>query len=242
MQPRSSVAHSQTNLRSADNTKGWIDAADVALQCSSSMLRHARDLVVQSQNGSIGQIGREAIAYEIESLRAGLIDIANTRHAGRHLFAGRADSVGAFDADGTYLGDAETVNQTVADGQQVQVNVIGCDAFGDGPDSIFAVLDTIAGHLRTDPGAVGANLTVLDAGTDRILTALDSIGARSDPTDGSHDRSPAHTTTLQGHLSEVESSDLTETIMELQMQEVAYQFALAATARVIQPSLLDFLR
>jgi flagellar hook-associated protein 3 FlgL len=30
--------------------------------------------------------------------------------------------------------------------------------------------------------------------------------------------------------------------MELKMQEVAYQAALGATSRVIQPSLLDFLR
>lgn len=31
-------------------------------------------------------------------------------------------------------------------------------------------------------------------------------------------------------------------MVELQMQEVAYQAALAATARVLQPSLLDFLQ
>ena len=41
---------------------------------------------------------------------------------------------------------------------------------------------------------------------------------------------------------EVESIDLPKTIMELQMQEVAYKSALGATARVVQPSLLDFLR
>jgi flagellar hook-associated protein 3 FlgL len=36
--------------------------------------------------------------------------------------------------------------------------------------------------------------------------------------------------------------DLPATIVELQMQEVAYQAALGATARAIQPSLMDFLR
>jgi flagellar hook-associated protein 3 FlgL len=43
-------------------------------------------------------------------------------------------------------------------------------------------------------------------------------------------------------LAEVESVDLPKAITELKLQEVAYQAALAATARVIQPSLLDFLR
>ena len=43
-------------------------------------------------------------------------------------------------------------------------------------------------------------------------------------------------------LAEVESIDLPATIVKLQMQEVAYQSALQATARMIQPSLVDFLR
>ena len=36
--------------------------------------------------------------------------------------------------------------------------------------------------------------------------------------------------------------DIAKAIVDLQLQEVAYQAALGATARVIQPSLLDFLR
>ena len=40
----------------------------------------------------------------------------------------------------------------------------------------------------------------------------------------------------------VDVLDLPKTILELQLQSVAYQAALGATARVIQPTLLDFLR
>jgi flagellar hook-associated protein 3 FlgL len=47
---------------------------------------------------------------------------------------------------------------------------------------------------------------------------------------------------LTGQLSEVEDIDLPKTITELQLQQTAYQAALAATARVVQPSLVDFLR
>ena len=49
-------------------------------------------------------------------------------------------------------------------------------------------------------------------------------------------------TGLANSLSEIENTDLPQAMVELQMQEVAYQAALAATARVLQPSLLDFLR
>ena len=47
---------------------------------------------------------------------------------------------------------------------------------------------------------------------------------------------------LTTSLAEIENADLPRTLVDLKMQEVAYQAALAATARVLQPSLIDFLR
>ena len=43
-------------------------------------------------------------------------------------------------------------------------------------------------------------------------------------------------------ISGIEDIDLAETILELQMQEVAYQGSLGAASRVLQPTLMDFLR
>ena len=48
--------------------------------------------------------------------------------------------------------------------------------------------------------------------------------------------------TLRATLSGVEDIDLPHTIMDLQMQQMAYQTALGATAKALQPSLMDFLR
>ena len=46
----------------------------------------------------------------------------------------------------------------------------------------------------------------------------------------------------QNQLSEVEGVDLPAAIVEMQLQEVAYQAALGATAKALQPTLMDFLR
>ena len=48
--------------------------------------------------------------------------------------------------------------------------------------------------------------------------------------------------TLKQSLSQVEDADLAQVTLELQMQQVAYQAALQTTAKVIQPSLVDFLK
>ena len=40
----------------------------------------------------------------------------------------------------------------------------------------------------------------------------------------------------------MENVDIASAIVDLQMQQVAYQSALGATSKVLQPTLLDFLR
>jgi flagellar hook-associated protein 3 FlgL len=47
---------------------------------------------------------------------------------------------------------------------------------------------------------------------------------------------------MKKNLSNIEDVDLAKVMMDLQVQQVAYQAALSATARAIQPSLSDFLR
>ena len=48
--------------------------------------------------------------------------------------------------------------------------------------------------------------------------------------------------TLSSQLAGVEDIDIAKTIMDLNQQQVGYQAALQATAQVIQPTLVDFLR
>jgi flagellar hook-associated protein 3 FlgL len=42
--------------------------------------------------------------------------------------------------------------------------------------------------------------------------------------------------------TQVEGVDLPSALVDLQLQEMAYQAALGATAKALQPTLLDFLR
>jgi flagellar hook-associated protein 3 FlgL len=43
-------------------------------------------------------------------------------------------------------------------------------------------------------------------------------------------------------MAKLEQADITKAVVELQSLELAYETTLATAARIIQPSLLDFLR
>ena len=47
---------------------------------------------------------------------------------------------------------------------------------------------------------------------------------------------------LEARRSEIEDVDLGTAILQLQVQQVNYQAALAVTAKVLPPTLMDFLR
>jgi flagellar hook-associated protein 3 FlgL len=121
----------------------------------------------------------------------------------------------------------------------------GPEVFGSGDTQLF---DVLANLSKTPPGAGvrpgRARRGDRPAGraTNRIISALGTIGARTNRMETMLTRAKDSLISLTNNLNEVESIDLPRTIVDLQMQEVAYKAALGATARVVQPSLLDFLR
>ncbi len=236
--------------RNADDGNAWLTTIDSALQTSSTTLRRARDLVVQSGSGAMNTPAREAIAVEIEGLRDELLQQANTTYLGRTVFAGTSDAGVAFTVDDTttpptysFTGaGSATVERRVADATTIRVDADGAKIFGDGAQSVFALLDTIAATLRTPGGDATAQLDAMDSRFETVLTELSAVGARQTRVINAQTGLAESAQTTKAQLSAIEDIDLAEIILELGMQEVAYQGALGAAAKVLQPSLMDYLR
>ncbi|MFS8496173.1 MAG: flagellin, partial [Actinomycetes bacterium] len=126
----------------------------------------------------------------------------------------------------------------------VQVNVIGAEVFGfDAGRDLFTVLADLSDRiLAGDNDGVQGSIDEIDESMDRILTALAQLGAATNRIEAAQRRNADEKLSLQDRLSQVESIDVAEAIMQLQLQQVAYEATLGALARSIQPSLIDFLR
>lgn len=250
MQFRSELRQTEQYVRNASDGLALLGAADNALTTSLDMTRRAQQLTLAGLNASTGPQAREALAAEIDGLREGLLGIANTRYLDRPVFGGNTPGRQAYSvADGTYQGDAGKVVRTVAADTTVEANVNGPDVFGEPAEGsqLFDVLKGLAAALRGQPAEGGVTslndgLTKLNQASERIITTLGTLGARTNRVETMRTRAEDQLISLTNGLAEVESIDLPRTIVDLQMQEVAYKAALGATARVVQPSLLDFLR
>lgn len=244
MRLRASLADTAQYGRNAADAVSWLGTIDSALSNANKQVQRARDLALQGANsGSMGPQAREALAAEVEQIRQGMIDTANATYLDRPVFGGITAGSRAFDANGLYVGTAGDVNRTVSEGVQLRVDVDGQDVFGVDGDNVFDHLGALVTALRgNDQAGIQASIDVLKADGDRIVNVQAEAGVRQARASAAVDAVVDKELSLKNSLSEVENADLPQTIVDLQMQQVAYQAALGATARVMQPSLLDFLR
>ena len=236
-------ANEQYSRNAADGI-GWLSTVDTALQNAAANVRQARDLTVKGANtGSASQATRDAIASELRGVRDAMLDQANATYLGRSVFAGTAN--GPAYADGTYAWagvPTDEVLRRVGESTQIRADSDGRNAFGAGATSVFQLIDDIAADIQNGTGDVSARIGELDTALNNVLGELADVGTRYKQLTTAQSTIETAVTDLKGQISDIEDIDLAETLIELQSQEVAYQAALGATARVLQPSPLDFLR
>ncbi|WP_284532242.1 flagellin N-terminal helical domain-containing protein [Nocardioides sp. T2.26MG-1] len=252
MRIRASVADQRQFVRNANDGLGWLNQADSTLSSVTDQVRRAYEIALQGANtGSMGAEAREALATEVDQIRQGLVSTSNAAYLNRPVFGGVTAGTVAYAADPitgvvTYQPTAVTTDgvvRAVSDGATVRVDVEGPDVFGADGNSIFDHLADLSSALRSGSSAgISGSVGVLGADRERVTNVQADIGARTKRVEQARDAASDAELRLTSSLSEVENTDLVKASVDLKLQEVAYQAALSATARVMQPSLLDFLR
>jgi flagellar hook-associated protein 3 FlgL len=247
MQYRSDVTNLQQYSRNADDGVAWLNTADTALTSAVEQVNRAKELVLSGMSSGSGgsQDARNAIALEMDNIRESVLNLANTQYLDRPVFGGTTTGQIAYNDDGTYAGDTGQVQRSVSSSAKIRVDTPaeGPDGvFGTGNTQVFTLLKKISDDLRNDPTQLEDDLGKLNQATTTMQAGLSSVGARVNRLTQLQNYADSRVIDLNSQVSSVEDIDLPKTITELTLQQTAYQAALAATAKVVQPSLVDFLR
>src|SRR5262249_13555222 len=137
------------------------------------------------------------------------------------------------------------LNREVSPGAVISVNITADrlqDPAGATPD-IFTVLGDLSTALQTnDTTGISNALNALDVHQDNISALRSEGAAKINRLELTQSRFQAQKIASGDQLSRIEDVDMAEAITTLTMRESVYKAALATGARVIQPSLVDFLR
>ena len=249
-----SIRQYQDNIESAKST---LQQQDVSYSSMNDLLFRARDLMLQSANGTLDQSNRDAMADELDTIKDSLLALANDQQAdGQYRFAGTNSTQQpiTFDTVGTdgyvYSGNQEERLVNISGSAQIAVNRSGDELFFDnsfpaGQDSIFDALDAASAELRAPGPTFG---TVIQDTIQWIDRSLDSIG-RAQTTTGSNldliDRiAESHADfALMGEQfrSSLEDVDLVEASTKLSQQQVILSASQQVYSSVSQLSLFNYL-
>jgi flagellar hook-associated protein 3 FlgL len=221
-------------------------ATEAALTSLHDVLARASELAVQAASDNLTATDRSNIGLEVAQLLNQAIDVGNTRHAGRYLFAGHQTSTVTFTEDVpgnptviTYNGDAGVIQREVAQGERVTVNITGTTVW----PGVFSTLIQFRDDLMSNnfPGIQNASATIATQ-IEGELNLRSQLGAKARRVELAEFQLEDEAAMLNIVKSDMQDIDLSDAIVKLQIQETAYEAALGVTGRTLNLSLLNFLR
>lgn len=234
---RDSLNKVQQYSRNISEATNWLDSTDDAISQGVKVLQRIRELTVQASNGTYEEGQRGAIAVEVDQLKKQLETIAQTQVGGKYIFNGentnKAPAAGNF-SDGD-------IELEIFDGIKLNVNTKGSELF----KSVFNTLDSLKSKLEDKTASdtdISGFLDTLDSEIDHFLKIQADVGAKQNRVDMMKDRLSSQETIATEIMSKNEDVEIEKVITELITQESVQRAALSVGARIIQPSLVDFLR
>lgn len=251
--------------KNVDDATSFLETTELAVKDVGNALTRLRELVGQAANGVLTGDDLVKIKGEVEEIKSQIISLGNTTYAGKYVFSGKKTDEKLLDNNGNYLinlrdmYDPATVDDKIkfeiGVAETIEINTLGFEIFHNlplGGDRIVAAggqadlitqIDDIIGHLNAeDFGQLTGSLDVIDEYIDINLTARSEIGAKVNRMELVSSRIADTNVNFKSLQSQIEDADMSEVIMQLLNEENVYRSSLSVGARIIQPSLLDFLR
>ncbi|MBG9444652.1 flagellar hook-associated protein FlgL [Cytobacillus firmus] len=237
MNYRTDLNRIQQFTRNIGEVRNWVDSTDDALDKGVLALQRIRELTVQASNGTLEGDQRKAVAEEVKQLKEHLQNLGDTQIGGKYIFNGNQTNVRPSES-GFQSG---TIELEVFSGIKIPVNTEGKALFGDMLSDEGDIQKLITALETNDP-AIGDMLENVDKNIDNFLSARALIGAKQNRVELMEDRLSQQEVFSTRILSDNEDIDMEKAIIELTTQESIHRAALSVGARIIQPSLTDFLR
>ncbi|MER1998196.1 MAG: flagellar hook-associated protein FlgL [Lysinibacillus sp.] len=258
------VGQYQRNINEAES---WLDTTDAALDQVGTVLNRVKELIVQAANDTNTADERKKIKQEIDQIREQIRDVANTQLGGKFIFSGTKTQTQTF-LNGEInpdlidnnvppttpptlnAGAQGKVEVEVFDGITLTVNTSGAPEMFSKIDNFLGEVSTALGDTSVDGSIIGGLLGSIADGSDttladmqaRVLDVRADVGARMNRVELMKNRLDIQeiNTTKQKSLNE--DVDYAETITKMTTQESIHQAALSVGAKIIQQTLVDFIR
>lgn len=225
-----------------------VQSADSSLSAVVSSLTQAISLGTEGANGTTNSANQQAIAEQVQSILSSVISQANTSYNGAYLFGGTASSAPPYTADSsspsgyTYSGNSDTNSVAVGDNLSVQVNLPGSQIFSNSSADVLGSLSSLVTALQS------GDTSAISAATNSVSNALNYVsqqrvfyGNAESQLNSQETYLRQETVSLTSQQSSLVGVDEAQAATELSQAETDNSAALAAAAKVLPTTLLNYL-
>jgi flagellar hook-associated protein 3 FlgL len=264
MQMHSDIdANKQYNNNIKDSIN-WLDTTDTALGQMGDVVGRIEELLVSAGNGAYSPNERTAIKDEINQKIAEVSQILNTSFDGKYIFGGTRGTTKPTDAtkdasnnmqldyfkEGAVLtGDEKTqleskLSVEVSQGVTMEYNITASQVMNYGAGDIRDLFKNITTHLDSNDvkTLTTSDLAGIKAAMTNVLKVRSEVGSKQNRMESAQARNVDANFNMTEILSRTEDIDITEKTMEYATMQTIYVASLQTSAKVLQPSLLDYLR
>jgi flagellar hook-associated protein 3 FlgL len=225
-----------------------VQSAGSALSSVATQLTQAVSLGTEGANGTNSSSDLQSLATEVQSILSNVVGLANTSVAGNYLFGGTVTNQPPYTADSssstgyTYNGNNDSNSVAVGENLNVQTNLPGSQVFSGSTNSVLGALSGLVSALQS------GNSSSIASATTSVTSAINSLsqaqGFYSNAEAQLNDQQTSlqqDTVTLTSQASNLVDVNEATAATNLSQAETDNSAALAAAAKVLPTTLLNFL-
>jgi flagellar hook-associated protein 3 FlgL len=225
-----------------------VQTADSTLSAVVTSMTQAVTLGVEGANGTSNATNQKNIAIQVQGILDSIVSAANTSYQGSYLFGGTANTVAPYTADATsasgytYNGNSGVNSVAVGDTLNVQLNLPGDQIFSNPSNDVIGSLASLVSALKS------GNTATIKTATDAVSSALSFVSSQRVIYGNTESQLNAQDTYLQQETVSLTSQqknlvgiDMATAATDLAQAQTANSAALAAAAKVLPTTLLNYL-
>lgn len=244
---RSELSANEQYTRNVDAALGWLDTTDSVMSQAEDVMTRLKELAVRASTGTNPQTALDSIEAEFQELKKQLADLGNTQVNGKYVFNGQTYDIKPYDSADPAAAETDmgAVEYTVGQGVTFQINTSGSDFFGEkgAADNAFNILDKLSVAMQNSNfTAIADEVKNIDARMNKMVSVHAETGARTNRVELMENRLSNENYNLTVLQSKTEDADIAETMIQVNIASNIYQASLSAGAKIITPTLVDFIR
>jgi len=225
-----------------------VQQAGSVLSSVVTSLTQAVSLGTEGANGTNSSTSLAALAQQVQSILANVVSDANTSVSGVYLFGGTASGTAPYTADSssstgyTYNGNNDSNSVAVGDNFDIQVDLPGSQIFSNSSNNVIGALSSLVTALQSgDSSQISSATSAVSSAINYVGEAQGFYSNAESQLNSQETYLQQDTVTLTNQQNNLVGVDEAQAATQLSQAETANSATLAAAAKVLPDTLLNYL-